>query len=168
MKYFRCALLLLFVLTIGTSVSNADKIKGKIQVINGAINAIEISGVCVVAQTAGIENEMEQPIKLTALAVGDHVDADGYFNAPGQMLAMRIEKDDSGYDEIKGRVENVDLATREVFISGIRIKIPQDACLEGEHNTIITLEQIPASEYIDCGGSWTGPKEFTANNVYLD
>lgn len=168
MKFCRCIIFSLFVLIIGNSLSDADEIKGKIQAINSGINAIEISGVCVVAQTSGIENEMDQPIKLTALAVGDHVDADGYFNAPGQMLAIKIGKDDADYDEIKGRVERVDLEAKEIFISGIRIKIPQDAYLKGKQYTIITLEQISASEYIDCRGSWTGPKEFTANKVYLD
>ena len=168
MKYFRCVVFLLLILAIGSTASNADEIKGRIQAVNGAGNAIEISGVRIVAQNARIENEMDQPIPLTALVVGDYVEVDGYLNAPGQMTAMKIEKDYSGYDEIKGRAEKVDLTNREIFISGVKVKVPQGAYLEGYGDMIITLEQIPVSAYIDCKGSWTGPKEFTANKIDLD
>jgi len=173
----RIGVVLVFISLFFTSVCAADEINGKIQVVSPKDSSITVSGVVIAAQNARIENEFDQLINLSAIVVDDYVEIDGTFTGPGQMMAMKIEKEypkqeiEKEYpkqDEIKGRIETVDTAKREMKISGITIKIPQNAWLEGHHDTRISIEQILPSYYVECKGIWTGPLEFTASKVELD
>ena len=164
----RIGVVLVFISLFFTSVCAADEINGKIQVVSPKDSSITVSGVVIAAQNARIENEFDQLINLSAIVVGDYVEIDGTFTGPGQMMAMKIEKEYPKQDEIKGRIETVDTAKREMKISGITIKIPQNAWLEGHHDTRISIEQILPSYYVECKGIWTGPLEFTASKVELD
>jgi len=164
----RIGVVLVFIALFFTSVCVADEINGKTQVVSPKDSSITVSGVVIAAQNARIENEFDQPINLSAIAVGDYVEIDGIFTGPGQMMAMKIEKEYPKQDEIKGRIETVDTAKREMKISGITIKIPQNAWLEGHNDMRISIEQILPNYYVDCKGIWTGPLEFTASKVEFD
>lgn len=164
----RLELVLVSILLIFTSVCAADEIKGKTQVVSPKDSSVTVSGVFIAAGNARIENEFDQPINLSAIAVGDYVEIDGAFTGPGQMMAIKIEKEYPKQDEIKGMIETVDTAKRELKISGIMIKITQNAWLEGPNDTPIAIEQLMPNYYVECKGNWTAPKEFTAIKVDLD
>jgi len=164
----KSGLILVSLLLIFISVCAADEIRGKVGSVSVSDNSIIVSGVHISAQNARIENEFDQPINLAAIVAGDYVDVDGAFTGPGQMMAMKVEKEYPKYDEINGRVDKVDPAKRELTISGITIKVPQDAWLEGHNDMRISIEQILPNYYVECDGNWTALLEFTASKVEFD
>lgn len=164
----RIGVVSVFILLLFASACAADEINGKTQVVSPKDSSITVSGVVIAAQNARIENEFDQPINLSAIAIGDYVEIDGVFTGLGQMMAMQIDKEYPKQDEIKGRIETIDTAKREMKISGITIKISQDAWLEGHDDMRISIEQILPNYYVDCTGIWTGPLAFTANKLDLD
>ncbi|NQT22703.1 MAG: hypothetical protein HQ579_04595, partial [Candidatus Omnitrophica bacterium] len=126
------------------------------------------SGVKIAVQSARIENDNDMPITLNAIAVGDYLEIEGSFTGPGQMMAMKIEKQYPEQDEIKGRIESLNAADNKLIISGITVNISQDAWLEGHDDMRISIAQLAVGSYIECKGSWSGPAEFTANKIELD
>ncbi|MCL5037162.1 MAG: DUF5666 domain-containing protein [Chloroflexi bacterium] len=146
----------------------ADEINGKVQAVDINANTIIISGIKISAQHARLENEADMPIILSAITVGDFLDVEGTFTGNGQMMAMKIEKDYPGYDKIKGKIDKIDYNTREMIIAGVKIKVSQDAWLEGPHDMIFQFAQFVPSSYVECKGRWTGPLEFNTTKVEMD
>lgn len=166
--HMRLGLVLVSIVLIFSSVCAADEIKGKAQIVSSKGNSITVSGIVVAAGNARIENEFDQVIDLRFIAIGDYVVIDGAFTGQGQMMAMRIKREYPKQDEIKGKIEAADIAKRELTISGITIKIPKNAWMEGPHNIPISIKQFMPNYYVACKGNWTGPKEFTAIKINLD
>ncbi len=164
----RPELVLVSMLLIFTSVCAADEIKGKAQMVSSKDGSITVSGIVVAAGNARIENEFDQVADISLIAVGDYVVIDGAFTGLGQMTAMRVKREYPEQDEIKGKIEVVDITKRELTISGITIKIPQNAWIEGPHNIPISIKQFMPNYYVECKGNWTGSKEFTAIKIDLD
>ena len=146
----------------------ADDIQGKITAIDIEGRTIEISGVKIIAKNAKIENLNDTICTLADLKVGDSVDVDGIFSGPGEMTATKIEQEGVVQDQIEGSLEAVDSAARTLTISGIKVKVPAGAFLEGKKDMPITLEQLTIGTRVECEGTWTGSRELTASKVEVD
>lgn len=145
-----------------------DEIHGKITAIDAAGGAIEVSGVKIIAKNAKIENLNDAICALADLKVGDSVEVDGIFTGPGEMTASKIEQEGVVQDKVEGRLEAVDSAARTLTISGIKVKVPAGAFLEGKKDMPITLEQLTVGTRVECKGTWTGPGELTASKIEVD
>jgi len=159
---------LLPLLLIATFAYGADKIVGKITAIDADRGVVEVAGVKINAENAGIEDEMDRRITLDELKIGDYIDAEGDFEVDAYLIAMEIEKTARVYDVIEGRIEKVDLAGRILIVSGVTVKIDKDAVLEDTEDRIITLDKFAPHYDVECKGKWTGTREFTAAKAELD
>ena len=162
------AVIFLMMLFALTGACFADEINGKVQAVDINANIITISGIKISAQHARLENEADMPIILSAIKVGDFLEVEGAFTGNGLMTAMKIEKDYPGNDKIKGKIDKIDYNTREMIIAGVKIKVPQEARLEGPDDMIFQFAQFVPSSYVECKGGWTGPLEFHAIEVEID
>ncbi len=151
---FSClSLLLLF------STAHADQeIEGAITAIDAEAGTIEIYGVKIIVMDAVIKNLADKPIKLSDLKVGDTVEVDGAFSGTDEMLATEIEKKIFEHGKIEGTLASVDITAHTLTVSGITVKVPES----------VKLEDLTVGSPIECKGSWTGQKEFTAFMVEVD
>lgn len=145
---------------------SADDIIGVADSVDEANRMIRVSGIAVSAINAKITDQMDQPVRLPEVG-GKPVKVIGYFTGPGAMAAMRVSVSYAGTAEIRGRVQRVDAASRELSIGGVRVKVPPQAWIEGYYDTIITLDQVALSYDVLCTGVWTDILEFTARKVEM-
>jgi hypothetical protein len=165
MKWIACAVAALVALSVAYA---DDEIKGEVTALDSAAGILEISGVKINAKDAVVKNVMDKHCALTDLKVGDSVDIEGTFSGPAEMTAREIEKELMVTDEVKGTLAAVDAAARTLTISGITVKVPQSARLEGDEDVAIQFGQITAGTHAECEGKWTGSKELTASKIDVD
>ena len=146
----------------------ADEIKGKITTIYAEGGTIEVSGVKIIAKKATIKNLVGMRCEISELKVGDRVEIDGVFSWPGEMLAAEIERKAFKHDQIEGKLEKVDSGTRTLLISGVTVNVSKDARIEGKDDKVISLKNLAVGYPVECKGTWTGSKEFSASKVELD
>jgi hypothetical protein len=146
----------------------ADEIKGKITAIYAEGGTIEVSGVKIIAKKATIKNLVGMRCEISELKVGDRVEIDGVFSGPGEMLAAEIEREAFKHDQIEGKLEKVDGGTRTLLISGVTVNVSKDARIEGKDDKVISLKDLAVGYQVECKGTWTGSKEFSASKIELD
>ncbi|MDD5196260.1 MAG: DUF5666 domain-containing protein [Candidatus Omnitrophica bacterium] len=159
------ALLIAFVIT---GVCLADELKGKVTAVDEAQKTLQISGVVIQAADAWIENEQDYPLSLKEIAAGDYIEVDGKFTGLSEMKAKKIDRKKPESGVVKGKVTSIDIQKREIVLSGITIKLPADAWLEGPNRVKIPLELFAPGYKVQCKGDWTGPCELTAFKVSVD
>ena len=164
----RIVFILLSLFFIFTATCNADEIIGSVREVSAVENTINISGVVVLVQKARIENEFDQLINLSGIAAGDYVSVEGAFAGHAQMRAMKIERRYPEQDKIKGRIESVNAAARELVIGGITIDVPENAWLVDAVGSGIRMDKIKPNYYAECTGTWAGEASFTANRINLN
>ena len=146
----------------------ADEIKGKITAVDAESGTIEVSGVKIIAKKATIKNLVDMHCEISELKVGDRVEIDGAFSGPGEMLATEIEREAFERDHIEGKLEKVDSGTRTLLISGVTVNVSKNARIEGKDDKVISLKDLAVGYPVECKGTWTGSKEFSASKVELD
>lgn len=149
-------------------VCDADEIKGRVTAIDVGSEIIDISGVKISVRNADIVDGNDVPITLTALVAGDYLEVEGSFTGAGQMAAMDVEKKASKQDEVKGRIESVDVTGKKLVINGITVEIQHNAIIEGHDDALILIDKLAAGNFVECKGNWSGPVKFSANKVELD
>ena len=154
-------------LCAGTCVG--DEIKGTITVIDAAGGTLEISGVKVIAGKADVKSLPGGKLTLSDLTVGERVEIDGAFTGPGELSATRVEREEFERDAVEGRLEKIDVAARILSISGITVKVLPAARVSLENKSRpIKLEKLCAGLPVECMGTWTAPRELTAEIVELE
>jgi hypothetical protein len=154
-------------LCAGTCVG--DEIKGTITVIDADAGTLEISGVKVIAGKAPVKGLPGGKLMLSDFTVGDRVEIDGVFTGPGEFSAARVEREDFERDAVEGHLEKVDVAARILSISGITVKVPATARISPENKSrTIKLEKLIVGLPVECAGTWTAPRELTAEIVELE
>jgi len=164
----RISAVIVFLAFVFTGVSLADEIKGKVSSINTSQKTLQISGVIIQAADAWIESELGYPLTINKLVLGDYVEVEGNFIGLSEFKARKIDRKRSDCSSIKGRMAAIDSAKREINISGIRIKVLDDAWLEGPNHVRIPLELFAPGYSVTCKGKWTETSELTAFKVTVD
>jgi len=162
----RSLFMCLFLVLLSSAPCSADDIIGTVDSVDDVNRALLISGIRVTAINARITDQMDQPVRLSAVD-GKPVKVTGYFTGPGAIDAMRVSVSYAGTAQIRGRVQKVDAAARQLLIGGVLIKVPPQAWIEGYYDTIIKLDQVVVSYDVLCTGVWTGTREFTARKVEM-
>jgi hypothetical protein len=156
------------ILLLLSAICVADEIKGKITAVDAASGIIEISGVKIMVKKATIKNLADMPCEISELKVGDRVDVDGAFSGPGEMLATKIEREVFEHDQIEGKLEKFNSATRTLLICGVTVNVSKDARIEGKDDKVISLKDLALGYPVECKGTWTGSKKFSASKVDMD
>jgi len=164
----RIGIIVLLIALAITGISLADEIKGEVGVIDTTAKTLQISGVVIQAAEAWIENEQDYPLALKDIKPGDYVEVDGKFIGLSEMKAKKIDRKKAECGAVKGRIESIDNQKRIIIISGIAIKVPADAWLEGPNRVKIPLELFAPGYKVECRGNWTGASELTAFKVSID
>jgi len=146
----------------------ADEIKGKVSFVDPSKNALQISGVMIQAADAWIENEADYPLALGSIALGDYLEVDGKFTGLSEITAKRIDRKKPECGVIKGKIASIDTEKREIVISGVTIKVPADAWLEGPNHVRIPIELFAPGYKVKCDGDWTKESELTAFKVAVE
>ena len=74
-------------------------------------------------------------------------------------------------ENLKGKLENINLTKQEMIVDGVTVKITKDTTLEGENKRgqVMRMMLRNMSPYMGrtakCYGTKTGPTEFTATKV---
>jgi len=84
------------------------------------------------------------------------------------MNAKKIDRKQPECAVIKGKIASIDSVEREIIISGIKIKVPVDAWLEGPNRVKIPLELFAPGYAVECRGEWTGVSELTAFKLAVE
>ena len=164
----RIGMAAVFMAFVFTGVCLAGEIKGHISSIDVSKKTLQVSGVIIQAADAWIENEQDYPLAIDKLAQGDYVEVEGKFIGSSELKAGKIDRKQPECSAIKGKIASVDSAKREIIISGIKIKVPVDAWLEGPNHVRIPLELFAPGYSVKCKGEWTGTSELTAFKVTVD
>ena len=92
------------------------EIEGVITSLDGMPDAFQLNGQSIVLES---ETEFEDGLDAAALAVGDRVEVEGYFNAAGQLVADSVEaEDDDNLQEFKDYVVSIDVAGNSLTLQG--------------------------------------------------
>ena len=145
-----------------------DEIKGKITAVDPETGTIEVSGVKIIAKNATIKNLIGMRCEISKLKAGDRVEVDGTFLGSGEMLATEIEREVFERDQIEGKLEKVDSDTLTLIISGVTVNVSKDARIKRKDNKVISLKDLTVGYQVECKGTWTGSKEFSARKIELD
>lgn len=164
----RVSLVILFIGFVFTGVCLADEIKGKVSSIDKAKKTLQISGVVIQTVNAWIENEQDYPLAFGSIASGDYVEVNGKFTGLSEMKARKIDRKKAECGVVKGKIASIDTKKREIIISGIKIKVPVNAWLEGPNQVRIPLELFASGYSIECRGEWTAISELTAFKVTVN
>jgi hypothetical protein len=164
----RIGVVAFFIVFVFTGVCLADGIRGKVNSIDRSKKTLQISGVVIQAADAWIENEQDYPLAISKLAPGDYVEIEGKFTGSSELKAGKIDRKQPECSAIEGKIASIDSAKREIIISGIKIKVPVDAWLEGPNRVRIPLELFAPGYSVKCKGEWTGSSELTAFKVTVD
>jgi len=159
------ALLIAFTVT---GVCLADEVRGNVSSIDESKKTLQISGVTIMAADAWIENEQDYPLALGGIVSGDYVEVDGKFTGLSEIKAREIDRRKPECGVVDGKITSVDTEKREIIISGITIKVPFDAWLEGPDRVKIPLELFAPGYSVQCKGEWTRISELTAFKVNVD
>ena len=89
-----------------------------------------------------------------------------FWNKNAEIIQLYAKKGHLLY--IEGKLEKVDSGTRTLLISGVTVNVSEDARIEGEDDKAISLEDLVVGYPVECKGTWTGFKEFSASRVELD
>ena len=157
----------LTMLLLAVAVQADDDISGKITAIDAAAGTLEISGVKIMAKDAAVKG-LIMPSSLSKLKVGDKVAVEGTFSGSLKFTARKIEKKLFEHAEIDGTLHSVNAKARTLNISGITVKVPEGAELEGADDNQITLERLPKGKKLEVEGEWTGKGEFTASSIEVN
>ncbi|MDD5085817.1 MAG: DUF5666 domain-containing protein [Candidatus Omnitrophica bacterium] len=155
---------LLFVF-IFAAVSSADEIKGRMQSVDAQEAMIDVAGVKINTQGAKITDRAGLSMTLRDISDDDYIDVEGYFTGPGEMKANKIYIGDAEPDRIEGKIESIDIASRQLVIGGINVKIFQYARIRDKNGIEVPFEKIAPRKSLRCDGSWTGNLEFTASII---
>ncbi|MDD2688944.1 MAG: DUF5666 domain-containing protein [Candidatus Omnitrophica bacterium] len=158
---------LLIVFTV-IGVCLADKIKGNVSSVDASKKTLQISGVTIKAADAWIENEQDYPLLLKDIALGDYIEVGGKFTGLSEIKARKIDRKMPECGVVNGKIASIDAKKREIIISGITVKVPVDAWLEGPGHVRIPLELFAPGYSVQCKGEWTGISELTAFKVVVD
>lgn len=164
----RIGMIILLIAFAITGVCLADEIKGKIETVDKEGKILRISGVLIQAADAWIENEQDYPLGISKLLPEDYVEVEGKFIGSSEMKARKIDRKNPECGVVQGKIASIDTKKREIIISGITIKVPADAWLEGPNRVKIPLELFAPDYSVQCKGEWTGPSELTAFKVSVD
>ncbi|MDD5428290.1 MAG: DUF5666 domain-containing protein [Candidatus Omnitrophica bacterium] len=151
-----------------TGICLADEIKGKVSSVDKTKKTLQISGVQVLAGDAWVENEQDYPLALSDITQGNYVEINGKFIGPSEMKANKIDRKIMECAVVEGKIASLDFKKREIVISGITVKVPSSAWLEGPNRVRIPLELFAPGYSVECRGDWTGPAELTAFKVVVD
>lgn len=168
MKNAKIVLAIISILLVFVAVSYADEIKGNITAIDNEDNIIHIAGVKIAVRNALIENESNDQINFSGLAIGNYVDVEGSFTDTAKMAADTITVKHGGSAGVKGPIESIDSNAREISISGIKIQISDQTQLQDRNYTDVTLDRFNPNDYVECDGSWIGPLKLAADKVKMD
>ncbi|MDD5085816.1 MAG: DUF5666 domain-containing protein [Candidatus Omnitrophica bacterium] len=168
MKSAKIILAIVSILFVFVTASYADGIKGNITAIDNEDYIIHIAGVKITVQNAVIENESNDQIYFSGLAIGNYVDVEGSFTDTAKMAADTITLEHEGSAMVKGQIESIDFNTREISISGIKIQVSDQTQLQDRNYTDVTLEQFNPNDYVECNGSWIEPLKLAADKVKMD
>lgn len=151
--------------SLAAAVCNADEVKGRIASIDQAAAAVEISGVVVDASGARIETLAHIPCRLADLKVGNLVEAEGVFIAPGRFKARSIERELGRSGEIEGTVRWTDSVTGSLSVDGITVTIAEGGAIRDRWYRRTDLRTMAPGTPVNCEGKWTGPLQFSAREV---
>jgi hypothetical protein len=164
----RIGILVFLIAFAATGVSSAYEIKGKVTAVDKAAKTLQISGVAIEAAEAWIENEQDYPLTLNDIVAGDYVEVSGKFTDLSKVKASKIDRKKPESGVVKGKIGSIDAQKRIIMISGITIKVPADAWLEGPNRVKIPLELFAPGYKVQCKGDWTGLSELTAFKVSVE
>jgi len=164
----RVGIIAVFIVFVFTGACLADQIKGEVTSIDRLKNTLQISCVIIQAGDAWIENEQDYPLAINKLVPGDYVEVEGKFIGSSELKARKIDRKQPQCSAIDGKITSIDSAKREFVISGIKIKVPVDAWLEGPNRVKIPLELFAPGYSVKCKGEWTGASELTAFKVAVE
>ena len=145
------------------------EIEARIDSVDVAAGTLQMLGIDVytTARTR-YEDDDDRPITLAALRAGDGVEIAGY-SLDGRFIAVRVERDDEGDNEvdIEGPVDSV--AAPEFRIAGIRILTNALTEFEWDDETITAAEffAIALGRLAEVEGTWNG-EVVVAEEVELD
>ena len=157
----------LTVLLVATAAHAVDELSGIIATIDPSAGTLEVSGVKITTKDAKVEGVI-MPSNLTKFKKGDKVQAQGAFSGPLQMRADKIEKKIIRHYEIDARLEEVDVKSRILKISGITIPVPEGIMIEDAEDAPTTIDKLAAGQMIEVEGKWTGIGEFTADKIEIE
>lgn len=164
----RIGVAVFFIAFIIAGICFADEIKGKVTSVDKAKKTLQISGVLIQAGDAWIENEQDYPLALNSIAPGNYVEVDGKFTGLSEIKARKIDRKNPECGVIKGKISSIDTEKREIIISGITIKVPVDAWIEGPNHVKIPLGLLASGYGLESKGNWTGASELTAFKVTVE
>lgn len=120
------------------------------------------------ARTRYEDDDDDRPITLADLRAGDGVEIAGYL-LDGRFIAVRVERDDDGDDEVEIEGPIGAVAAPEFRIAGIRISTSAFTEFKRDDETITAAEffAIALGEVAEVDGSWNG-ETVVAENVELD
>ncbi len=154
----------LAMLLLSAAAHAADRIEGKITVIDAEKGIVGISGVTVIAKDAKIR-DLIFPTRLSHLMVGWGIEAEGEFTGPLEFTANKIGAKYFRHYEINAKLDAVDAPARTLTISGITVKVPADCKIEDENENTTTIDKLPIGRMIEVEGNWTGHAEFTCYSI---
>jgi hypothetical protein len=146
------------------------EIEARIDGVDLEAGTIQMLGIDVhtTARTRYEDDDDDRPITLANLRAGDGVEVAGY-SLDGRFIAVRIERDDEGDDEvdIEGPIGSV--AAPEFRIAGIRILTNASTEFEWDDETITAAEffAIALGRQAEVEGTWNG-EVVVAEEVELD
>ena len=146
----------------------ADEIRGNVSSVDKSNMTLQISGVTIETKNTWIENEQDYPLALNDIAKGDYIEVSGKFSGLSKINARKIDRKNLECGVVKGRIASIDSKKREIIISGITVKVPGDAWLEGPNRVRIPLELFAVGYSVECRGNWTGNSELTAFKIAVE
>jgi len=146
----------------------ADEIRGKVTSVDKTNMTLQISGVTVETGDTWIENEQDYPLALNDIAKGDYIEVSGKFSGLSKINAKKIDQKNPECGVVEGKIASINSKKREIIISGITIKVPNNTWLEGPNHVRIPLELFAVGYSVECRGNWTGNNELTAFKITVE
>lgn len=96
------------------------EVKGRVISTNVPANSMNIIGQTVIANSTTIFKGVQN---ISGISAGDNIEASGFFNSSGNLLATYIEREDAGLAEfkVKGVVSSLDSANKRFSINALTV-----------------------------------------------
>lgn len=105
-----------------------------------------------------IQDEDDKPMTLSELKVGMTVSVKGLFVQKG-ILAKEVQVAEKGNDfELKGRIQHVDTANREIKLLGFVVQVPETAEIKTDDGNPLLFSDLQVGQFAEVEGNVSGDR----------
>ena len=110
-----------------------------------------------VTEVTEIRDDNDQSITFLELRVGAVLEIEGLVTQQW-ILAQEIKVIDEGFQfGIKGKIENIDAANREIQVLGVIIQVPVSAEIEDEQGASLAFSDLELDQFVEVEGNASDP-----------